>query len=596
MLTIYSINKMILTRRTFTFILYSFFLQFSFAQILEKKIDVNLEAVPLTSALKVIAENGDFSYSYNPAILPKNKTVTIHTRNTPVNEVLQLALASTNLEPVVVGHHVVLKNAQPVTAVERKPLAVKPERNYFTVSGYIFDGHSQLPIEGIKVNDTKSQEPVFTNEKGYFQLRFSVNKHSRELLFFHKKYPHDSFIVQAKEDTQLNLILFPLIVEPIKTNELNPPPQIANPLSSIGLVKVMFNEEILEDTSSKSEIKISPGQFSFITPAGTHGLRAGKFINRLSLNVLAGYSAGVKGIEIGGILNSNRHEVDGIQMAGLVNAVGGSVHGVQVAGISNVSLGTTIGIQTAGIHNHSDTIYGIQLAGMANLLSKKFVGLQIAGAMNVAENGYGGQISGFINVSTDTLRGIQIAGVANIANKATGMQIGLFNYADSLGGVAIGLFSFVRLGYHHFEISTSDLLPLHFTYRSGNHSFYNLFSAGIDPAPNRFAWGYGYGLGTSLAIKPQWRIHSEVIAYMLNAKDANTRLENLISRFQLYLRYRSDLGFGFSAGPSASLRYYDPAQTNYMVEPVASFPLFDREAGTNSKVQAWAGWHIGVEF
>ena len=593
---------MIPTRHIFTLIFFSFILQFSFAQILEKKIDVNLEEVPLTNALKVIAENGDFSYSYNPAILPKNKTVTIHTNNTPVNEVLQLALTNTNLEPMVVGHHVVLKNSRPAenTQVQRKaPPTHNPRKRYFTVSGQIFDGHTQLPIQGIKVNDSKNQQTIHTNQQGYFQLRFPVDQNSRKLLFFHKKYPHDSFIIHTKKDTQLNLILFPLIVEPITGSGIHATPQVDNPLSSIGLVKILFDEEILEDTSSKSDIKTSPGQLSFISPAGTHGLKAGKFINRLSLNILAGYSAGVKGFEIGGILNSNRHMVEGVQIAGLVNAVGGSVRGIQLAGVSNVGLGTTIGIQTSGVHNHSDTLYGVQIAGMANLFSKRFIGLQIAGAMNVAENGYGGQFSGFINVSTDTIRGIQIAGAANIGNQVKGMQIGLFNYADSLEGVALGLFSFVQKGYHHVEISSSDLLPLHITYRSGNHSFYNLFSAGmgIDFSPNRFAWGYGYGFGTSIALKPKWRVHPEIMAYMLNSKEANTRLENLISRFQIYLRYRSDREIGFSAGPSVSLRYYDPKQTSYIVEPVAALPAFwDQEAGSETKIQGWLGWHVGVEF
>ncbi|MEM6265145.1 MAG: hypothetical protein AAGI38_21735, partial [Bacteroidota bacterium] len=102
-----------------------------------------------------------------------------------------------------------------------------------------------------------------------------------------------------------------------------------------------------------------PIQVTLISPLGTNGIESSHIVNQLSLNILAGVSAGVEGVEIGGLVNANRHFMKGIQIGGLVNAVGGEVEGVQIAGFSNITQGPLEAVQLAGFLN----VNGFSLEG-----------------------------------------------------------------------------------------------------------------------------------------------------------------------------------------------------------------------------------------
>src|SRR5690606_4996829 len=116
-------------------------------------------------------------------------------------------------------------------------------------------------------------------------------------------------------------------------------------------------------------------------------------INRFSLNLAGGYTAGVDGVEFGGLFNINKRDAKYFQLAGIFNLVGGNVIGVQLAGVSNQAL---------------DTVKGVQ-------------------------------ISGFINKADSEVLGFQAAVLHNKAKVLKGMQIGIVNVVDSSEGVSIGL-------------------------------------------------------------------------------------------------------------------------------------------------------------
>ena len=59
-------------------------------------------------------------------------------------------------------------------------------------------------------------------------------------------------------------------------------------------------------------------QFSLIYPLATNGIST-QYANYFSLNTLAGASGGLKGIELGGLLNFNRHTAEGLQFSELFN-------------------------------------------------------------------------------------------------------------------------------------------------------------------------------------------------------------------------------------------------------------------------------------
>ena len=97
----------------------------------------------------------------------------------------------------------------------------------------------------------------------------------------------------------------------------------------------------------------------------------------------------------------------------------------------------------------------------------------------------GSQIAAMTNFATAKLSGSQISAFYNHGRNVRGTQIGLFNYADTLGGVPIGLISFVKTGYHKLEISADEIFHANLAFRTGVSKFYNILSAGIMPEQNK---------------------------------------------------------------------------------------------------------------
>ena len=135
-------------------------------------------------------------------------------------------------------------------------------------------------------------------------------------------------------------------------------------------------------------------QVSLLPNIGTNMKMSGLVENRFSLNIFAGYALGVNGIEVGGLVNSDRKDVRGFQLGGLGNVVGGTTSGVQIGGLFNNNRKNMVGLQMAGISNViMDTIQGVQISGISNILR---------GTM------YGWQVAGINNFTTESVDGVQV--------------------------------------------------------------------------------------------------------------------------------------------------------------------------------------------
>jgi hypothetical protein len=286
-------------------------------------------------------------------------------------------------------------------------------------------------------------------------------------------------------------------------------------------------------------------QISFVPFIGTNHALSGNVINDYSLNILGGYSLGVRKLEFGGVFNVVYGDVRGVQVGGTFNAVGGSVNGVQFAGIFNANRGPTSGAQFAGVFNFNwsgvkdfagagifnlsmKDSRAVQLAGIGNITlgdqqSPHLAGLfnfsagdaksQLGGSYNFAagnlqgwqaagvfnftgKNVTGAQTSGVMNFAGGNVTGVQTSGVINFAGKhlrgaqlslvnyattVDGAQIGLLNIADSVKGVPIGLLSIVLKGYHKFEVSADEIFYTNVAFRTGVSQFYNIITAGAKP-------------------------------------------------------------------------------------------------------------------
>ena len=235
-------------------------------------------------------------------------------------------------------------------------------------------------------------------------------------------------------------------------------------------------------------------------------------INHFSFNVLAGYTGGLEGIEVGAFANGIKRDVRGVQMAGFVNYVGGNVEGGQVAGFGNFNKGVIHGIQVGGAININEQADGVQIAGGFNLNRRISRGYQLAGLFNAGRNIAGGQMAGFLNVSMGNVyfqtagfcniaekTDVQLSGLVNVAKEVRRFQIGLINVADTVGDFSFGLLNLIKRGYNKIEFSVGDALYGNIAVKLGTRKFYNIFQVGTNfkrnLLHNGYTWGYGYGFG-----------------------------------------------------------------------------------------------------
>jgi hypothetical protein len=340
-------------------------------------------------------------------------------------------------------------------------------------------------------------------------------------------------------------------------------------------------------------------QFSFVPFVGTNGMNSGEIINDYSVNLLGGYSAGTTKLEMAGLFNVNRSEMNGVQLAGLFNQVGGKVDGVQLAGLINSNLDSVKNaVQLAGGMNFTTgPVDGVQVAGVANFSPKKVDGVQVAGVANfTASDLEGTQVAGVLNFAAHNVRGSQV-GLLNFANKVKGFQLGLINYSDSISGIPIGFLSFVRAGYHTLEFSVNEIVPINLAFRTGKREFYNIFFAGIRPEwDDQVTWTFGYGLGTSPRLGKKIFLNVEVSSEQLS--QGSVRALNLINRGYLGAEFQVTKQFAVFAGPTVNFRVYDtsyafhPELFTYTNMTVHNDVYHPEDLGS----QLWFGFKAGFRF
>ncbi len=214
-------------------------------------------------------------------------------------------------------------------------------------------------------------------------------------------------------------------------------------------------------------------------------------VRRMSLYLIGGVHRVTRGLAAASVFNIATTEAAGMQGAGALNVSLGNMHGVQAAGALNLAAGEVDGGQFAGAVNVSHAIRGVQAAGALNL-SGTVRGAQLAGAVNLGGVVHGLQVAGAANVASD-LRGVQ-AGVVNVAGTSTGTQFGVFNVSSGGSGDAYGLFSFIRNGYNHLELWTSDTGIANVGLKFGGQHMYTLLMAGYSTrGDDKTEFGIGWG-------------------------------------------------------------------------------------------------------
>ena len=334
-----------------------------------------------------------------------------------------------------------------------------------------------------------------------------------------------------------------------------------------------------------------PAQFSFFYPVGTSGMNSINNSYKYSFNTLWGVNGGVNGFEIGSIANVNRGDVKGGQISGVVNFTTGNSNGGIIGGVANVTLGNMDGGQVAGVVNYSKELEGGQVS-VINVAAGNMKGGQVGVINTVAGKADGGQV-GVINTVAGEADGGQV-GVINVANKAKGLQVGVINVVnegDSI--IPLGVINFVRNGYFALEVSASELMMGHLTYKMGVERLHTLYRVGAGMFNDETIFSYGMGLGSIIPVSGRHSLNVEATCdEIVYDKNWDNNL-NLVSSLNLQYQYNINGFLSVKAGPV--IRTY---VTNQKIDGEFNtinvpYTIFEH-TGSNTKTSGWVGVTAGI--
>jgi hypothetical protein len=533
--------------------------------VLDKQLTVEFRQQRLDKALEILSHNGNFYFSYNSSLLRRDSLVTLSAQNKTVRQILDLLFRG-NVEYKENGNYIILRKAPPKLSMTI--IRTDPGDNRYIVSGVILDENTGESIRQASVYDKHGLIATLTNDDGSFTVRLK-NRPGPAALTVSKEFYEDTTIkIEPGSSQKITISISPLSFSR-KMVTISPDGYL--PSDSIrveldGNSVYMRKDPIRVEMTGwgrlllSSKLKIQsinlrkyfirqPFQLSFLPGIGTQGSLSPQITNKFSVNMLGGYTAGLAGVELGGVFNIDKRNVQGVQAAGAINVVGGSVQGVQLAGLHNTVLDSSKGVQAAGILNKARDI-----------------------------------------------RGVQISGLINIAGKIKGLQLGIINIADTVDGCSIGLINISHNGFREVSFFADEVAPLNLAFRSGNARLYSILLVGYNPTDNHRSYRYGFGLGHRFIINRRLSLDPELTnEHLALGSWDNFKYSNDLYKLSLDLHARLGRHFSISGGPS--LTFYSFDKNTPGGDHIPS-PLYDGYPtwSVSDTWTYWLGWRVSINF
>ncbi|MGL1886818.1 MAG: carboxypeptidase-like regulatory domain-containing protein [Reichenbachiella sp.] len=588
--------------------------QSTYAQdVLTKTLNANFEDVTIEIALANLNTIPDINLSYSPAILPKGKI-----KQSFINMTLETILSS------ILGEGYEFKSIGSYVIIQKSIHSNQHEKTTFRIAGGVVDAETGETLKDVTIYEINTLNSTLSNSQGDFDL--TVSAKSDYVTFAISRENYEDTIIQVSKVDQLNE---PILLNPRqeKINQFKSNVQV----ESKRMVQFFTTSKNRKNVRNVSNVQERYFQFSLIPAVGTNMTMGGQVKHELSLNLLAGYSYGLNGFELGGLYNIDRHNVKGFQVGGVGNTVGGKVKGLQIGGVLNTNRGYTSGVQIGGALNVvTNDMKGVQIAGFANtaksfngtqiggfscVATEDFKGLQLSGFNNHTRTLNGMQLSGFINTAVE-MKGFQLSGAINTANEADGLQmsgfiniaknlkgtqLSIFNYADTVTtGIPIGLISIVKKnGYFEAALENGDVIDLEASLRTGLKKFYNIISVGTQ-INSQNLWSYGFGFGSQIPIYKKAFTSIELRSHYLSSyedESTNDAFFNLLTRFQITGGYQFFNHLSITAGPVLNIYVSNETSEGSGVYgyDIANKPFYDTiEEGTS--IQMWVGFTSSIRF
>jgi len=485
------------------------------AQQLDRRVSLDVRNMLLARVLDTVARQGHFEFSYNSSIIPEDNLVTVSVRDATVRGVLDIVLGQGYVY-IEQGRYLII--LRPAT---RQP----PFERTYQVSGYVTNPETGEGLENVSVFVKTQLQATLTNKQGYFRLSLGAKDPYPVVTVSKAWYRDTSIFVYPGYDQQLSIPL-----SPVKPDLLAPAYLSYSPLERTFWARILLSSrQRIQSLNLAHFFSRGNAQLSLLPFLGTNGRMSGQVMNKFSLNLIGGYTAGLSGFELGTVFNIDKRDVRSVQVAGLLNLAGGKVTGVQVAG--------------------------------------------------------------YQNICRDTVRGLQLSGVFNNARYLKGVQIGLFNVADSSTGYSIGLISAVKHGgVHRVAVAVREVTGISVEYIQGNKNLNSLLLVGYNPWSSQKPISFGYGIGRDFHFWGAWGSYIQLTGEALY--DWHSRLGALY-RLQPELECKVSKKVSLFFGPSFALYVassHSPSGSAWPPE-WAKGPLSGIWGGNNT---VWLGFSTGI--
>ncbi|MFH1297189.1 MAG: hypothetical protein ABIJ04_07960 [Bacteroidota bacterium] len=586
---------------------------------LSKRITITCSSMPLYSALDEIGRAGNFSFSYNADLINVDSLVTLQAESEKVESILETLLGE-QIRNKEVGNHVIL-----MRYVSREERRDSKQATEYLVSGYVQDGQTGHRLKNATVYEVSRRKSVLSDTHGHYSFPVPVGLEIQGLYFAKAGYADTVVFIRPVRDYSLNVPLKPLYEDILRVSP-RPAELPVNPIDSLALIHLLVPREALITSENLQIYGTRAFQVSLIPYVGTNWMNKGSYTNAISFNLLAGYTGGVNGFELGGLINIVRRNVRGLQIGGLGNIVGRNTMGVQVGGLFNVNLGRYKGLQLSGLMNYQrDTLTGAQIGGLCNYLEGKMQGVQVGGLMNITTGHVDGwqvaglanmaykdvsqvqigglfnygrhvngiQIGGLVNIANGNVNGLQIGGLVNYAQSVVGLQLGAFNISQTIeSGIPVGFFSYVHKGgLHRFELYADEVFYGNVAFKTGTNRFYNIFQVGVGTS---WMVNYMYGIGTSFSFGPKVSLDINVISGLVFSTTPSLALHGTHTKVLPAVEYRFRKHLAIFGGPTYNLYAFDETRT-FKPNGIAPYTFFDQVKGYQ-RIQMWVGGTVGLRF
>ena len=513
--------------------------------LLERKVSISAVNLSVEEILNQLAMQSSAEFSYNSGIIP-DKKITLYASEQPMNKVLQQVFGKEYIFRSTKNHIIILKKTSRGNEGRGQ--------SEFLVTGTLFNSRTRQPVANATVFDMAYMQSALSDSSGNYTFRFK-QKTDRIALRISKAGYLDTMIILNSCPEKIPAVYICPEKENVQRLELRISSGIElSDTGSIGIVNTLVIQEMLINSLNAFIPDKRIAQISLLPQWGTNRRMSGSVVNCFSVNLLAGYSYGVSGLEIGGAANISQQDVNGLQGSVIINVAGGDMNGVQISGGLNHVRGNVSGLQASCVLNTGvDTLSGVQLSGL----------------LNVAREVHGVQLSLISNNARGNRTDAQISGLLNYAPHPR-FQLGIINIADTGNGVPIGIINIVRNGYYSIRLSADEMLFTKLLFAMGTYKMHSFLGAGLRLVDGQTNWELCYGLGSHFWYNHTLGLNTDLISSVITT--GNGLNKNVISKVCLSLKpsVRFLNKMYFAVGPSVSM-FISAAGNTQVDEIIAGF-------------------------